>query len=326
MHHFTEFGLSNTKEMLERAEKGHYAVPAFYPISIEQFNAIGDVIIATKTPMILLASPNLFRQLEPAMLSRLAQGLVDRVREAGIPSPIALHLDHGHTYEECVAAIENGFSSVMIDGSLLPFEENIALVKRVVEYAHRHDVSVEAELGILSGDEEDASKAGVETLYTDPNKAIEFIRRSGCDSLAISIGTQHGLVKMKPNPDGSLPELRYDILDAIEKEIPDFPIVLHGSSNIDRRFVEMINEHGGKVAETVGIPDKEISKAATRGVAKVNIATDGWICALAHTRRLLDEHPEAIDSRVFTLKTRAEMKELYLHKINVLGSANHYYE
>lgn len=324
MRAYQELGLENLNEMLHKAYRERYAVPAFYPISIEQFNAIGDAIIETRSPLIILASPNLLRQLEPEMLASLAEGLVRRLRKNGVTSPVALHLDHGHTYEECVHAIESGFSSVMIDGSLLPFEENIALTQKVVAYAHPRGVSVEAELGILSGKEEDKEQAVATSLYTDPEKAVEFIRRSGCDALAVSIGTQHGLVKMKPNPDGTLPELRFDILDQIARKAPCFPLVLHGSSNIDHRFVEMINRYGGHVEETIGIPDKEIEKAAKKAVCKVNIATDGWICALAHTRRILAEHPEAIDSRVFTLKTRDELKQLYLHKINLLGSADRY--
>ena len=193
----------------------------------------------------------------------------------------------------------------------------------MVEYAHERGVTVEAELGILSGKEEDGDDIG-ESYYTDPKKAVEFVERTGCDSLAISIGTCHGLVKMKPNPDGSLPELRYDILDYIEERLPGFPIVLHGSSNIDPQYVEMINRYGGHMEEAVGIPDEQISKASKRAVCKINIATDGWICALANTRRILAENPAAVDSRVFTLKTRPLLKELYRHKIEIMGSANRY--
>ena len=323
MYRYEELGLVNTKEMLGKAYKGGYAVPALYPISVEQFNAIVDAMIEARSPVILLASPNLQSQLEPEMLARLAQGAVDRIHNAGLSLPLALHLDHGKSFEAVKKAVEYGFSSVMIDGSMLPFEENIALTKKVVEYAHPLGVTVEAELGILSGKEEDGDEIG-ESYYTDPIKAVEFVKRTGCDSLAISIGTCHGLVKMKPNPDGSLPELRYDILDTIEKELPGFPIVLHGSSNIDKKFVDMINEYGGKMEETVGIPDEQIQKASKKAVCKINIATDGWICALANTRRILVENPSAIDSRVFTLKTRPLLKELCLHKMEIMGSKNHY--
>ncbi len=323
MYRYEELGLVNSKLVLEKAYREHYAVPALYPISVEQFNAIGDIMIEMRSPIILLASPNLQSQLEPEMLARLAQGLADRVAHAGLSIPLVLHLDHGKSFEACVKAIEGGFSSVMIDGSMLPFEENIALTKRVVEYAHERGVTVEAELGILSGKEEDGDDIG-ESYYTDPKKAVEFVERTGCDSLAISIGTCHGLVKMKPNPDGSLPELRYDILDYIEERLPGFPIVLHGSSNIDPQYVEMINRYGGHMEEAVGIPDEQIFKASKRAVCKINIATDGWICALANTRRILAENPAAVDSRVFTLKTRPLLKELYRHKIEIMGSANRY--
>lgn len=324
MPNFTDYGFVNTREMFLKAEKEHYAIPALYSISLEQTNAICDAIVAKRSPIIFLASPNLLKQLEGEMLARMIQGVIDRIHNAGLRLPVALHLDHGKSYEDCVKAIDCGFSSVMIDGSLLPFEENLALTKKVVEYAHKYDVSVEAELGILSGEEEGEGNVTKETKYTDPKKAIEFIRRSGCDSLAISIGTCHGLVKMKPDKDGKLPPLRYDILSEIETAIPGYPIVLHGSSNIDSKYVNMINEYGGRLEKTVGIPDEEIQKAATLGVAKVNIATDGWIAALANTRRILKEHPEAIDSRVFTIPNRKALYELYLHKIDILGSANRY--
>ncbi|MDD3337547.1 MAG: ketose-bisphosphate aldolase [Lachnospiraceae bacterium] len=321
MYNYKELGLVNTKEMFEKAYYGGYTVPAFNFISIEQMNAIIDAVIETKSPVILLASPNLHRQLGHEMTARVVQAGVDRIKNAGLELPVVLHLDHGMSFEHCVTAVENGFSSIMIDGSALPFEENIALTKKTVEYAHAHDVTVEAELGILSGAEEDGAEGHRESMYTDPGMAEEFIQRSGADSLAISIGTCHGLVKMKPNPDGTLPELRFDILKHIQKNVPGFPIVLHGASNISPEYVKMINQHGGHIEQTVGIPDDQIRKAAKTAVCKVNIATDGWICALANTRRILDENPAAIDSRVFTLKTRPEMKELYLHKIDIMGSA-----
>ena len=319
MYNYKEIGLVNTKEMFEKAYREGYTVPAFNFISIEQMNGIIDAVIEKKSPVILLASPNLHRQLGHEMLIRVVQGGVDRIKHAGLDIPVALHLDHGMSFEHCVTAIENGFSSVMIDGSALPFEENIALTKKVVEYAHAHDVTVEAELGVLSGAEEEGEEGHKESKYTDPVMAEEFIRRSGCDSLAISIGTCHGLVKMPPNPDGTLPELRFDILQHIQNVLPGFPIVLHGASNIAPEYVEMINQNGGHIEQTAGVPDDQISKAAKMAVCKVNIATDGWICALAHTRRILAENPGAVDSRVFTLKIRPLLKDLYMHKINIMG-------
>lgn len=322
MYQYHDLGLVNTREMMKKAYEGGYAIPAFNFVTIEQYSAIIDAIIEKKSPVMLLASPNLHRQLGHEMLARVVQAGVDRIANEGFSIPVALHLDHGMSYDHCVTAIENGFSSVMIDGSALPFEENIALTRKVAEYAHARNVTVEAELGVLSGAEEAGGESHAESLYTDPDMALDFIRRSGADSLAISIGTCHGLVKMRPDASGNLPDLRFDILQKIQQNAPGFPIVLHGASSIPKEFVDMINQYGGHLEETAGIPEPQITKAASMAVCKVNIATDGWICALAHTRRILAENPGAIDSRVFTLKIRPELKKLYLHKIDVMGSAN----
>ncbi len=324
MYDYHDLGFVNTKDMLLKAYKNGYAVPAFYPISIEQMNAITDVIIEKRSPLIVLASSNLEHQLEPEMLVNMVKGALERIRHAGLNIPIALHLDHGKTFEACVEAINNGFSSVMIDGSMLPFEENIALTKKVVEYAHKKGVTVEAELGTLTGVEENEGGEIQTSKYTNPRKAAEFIKRTGCDSLAVSIGTCHGLVKMIPDSNGNLPPLAHDILSEIANLVPNFPLVLHGSSNIDPKYVEMINQHGGNIQKTVGIPDSEIEKAAKGPICKVNIATDGWICALANTRRILDERKDTIDPRVFQLRNREYLKELYAHKIDILGSENRY--
>lgn len=323
MYNYRKLGEVNTKEMFQKAYEEGYAVPAFNFISIEQFNAIIDAVIEKRSPVIFLASPNLHKQLGYEILARLVQSGADRIRNLGLSIPLSLHLDHGMTFEQCVDAVEFGFSSIMIDGSALPFEENVALTKRVSEYAHRHGVTVEGELGVLSGEEEGggSGEEGRESLYTDPKKAEEFIRRTSCDSLAVSVGTCHGLVKIKPGPDGTLPELRYDILKEIMERVPGFPIVLHGASAIEHKFVEMINTYGGHIEAVAGIPEEQVSKAVRLGVCKVNIATDGWISALANTRKILAENPQAIDSRVFTLKNRSLLKEIYLHKIDVMGSA-----
>lgn len=322
MYHYSELGQVNTKLMFQKAYEGGYAIPAFNFVSIEQFNGIMDAVIEKRSPVILLASPNLHKQLGYEMLARIVQSGTDRIRNAGLDIPVALHLDHGMTFAQCVDAVEFGFSSIMIDGSALPFKENAALTKKTVEYAHRHGVTVEAELGVLSGAEEDGDEGHHESLYTDPAMVEEFVGETGCDSLAISIGTCHGLVKIKANPDGSLPELRYDILEDVMRRVPGFPIVLHGASTIEPRFVDMINSYGGHIEAVAGIPEEQVTKAAGMGVCKVNIATDGWISALANTRKILAETPGAIDSRVFTLKNRGLLKEIYLHKIDVMGSAN----
>ncbi|MGX8708928.1 MAG: ketose-bisphosphate aldolase [bacterium] len=320
MYQYNELGFVNTKEMFRKAYDGGYAVPAFNFISIEQLNAIMDACGKKQSPVIFIVSPNLRNQLGYEMIARVAQAGVDRLKNEERGVPVALHLDHGMTYEQCVSAIEGGFSSVMIDGSALPFEENIALTKKVVEYAHRFDVTVEGELGVLSGQEEEGDEKKIAGYYTDPAMVEEFVRRSGVDSLAVSVGTCHGLVKLKPNPDGSLPELRYDLLEDIQRRLPGFPIVLHGASTILPKYVTMINTYGGKLEQAVGIPEDQISKAAKMAVCKVNIASDGWIAALALTRKILAESPAAIDSRVFTLKVRPELAALYEHKIDVMGS------
>ncbi|WP_444644180.1 ketose-bisphosphate aldolase [Caproiciproducens sp. R1] len=322
MYQYNELGFVNTKEMFRKAYDGGYAVPAFNFISIEQLNAIMDACGKKQSPVIFIVSPNLRNQLGYEMIARVAQAGVDRLKNEERGVPVALHLDHGMTYEQCVSAIEGGFSSVMIDGSALPFEENIALTKKVVEYAHRFDVTVEGELGVLSGQEEEGDEKKIAGYYTDPAMVEEFVRRSGVDSLAVSVGTCHGLVKLKPNPDGSLPELRYDLLEDIQRRLPGFPIVLHGASTILPKYVTMINTYGGKLEQAVGIPEDQISKAAKMAVCKVNIASDGWIAALALTRKILAESPAAIDSRVFTLKVRPELAALYEHKIDVMGSEN----
>lgn len=316
--HYQELGFVNTRQMFRDAYARHYAVPALYFISMEQVNAIFDACSELRSPVILLASPNLRAQLGSQMTARVAQAAMERCREAGLPVPTALHLDHGKSYEACVEAIEGGFSSVMIDGSALPFAENVELTRRVIDYAHRYEVTVEAELGAL-GDEH----LGAEHLeYTSPELVERFVRETGVDSLAISVGTSHGMVKRHPNPDGTYPELRYDILAEVDRRLPGFPIVLHGASNLPQDCIDMINRYGGSIQNAAGIPDEQLTKAARMNVCKVNIASDGWVTAMAHTRRILAENPGAIDSRVFTKVTRQELAKLYRHKIAVLGSAD----
>ncbi len=314
---YKDLGFVNTRHMFEQAYGGGYAVPALYFVSIEQVNAIFDACSKDRSPVILLASPNLRAQIGSEMTARVVQAAMERVAAEGKPVEAALHLDHGKSFEACAEAIEGGFSSVMIDGSALPFEENIALTKRVVEYAHRYDVSVEAELGAL-GDEH----LGADHFeYTSPAKAEEFVRATGVDSLAVAVGTIHGLVKRLPNPDGTYPELRFDLLEEMGRRLPGFPFVLHGASNLPAECIDMINQYGGKIAKAEGIPEDQLSRAAAMNVCKVNIASDGWVTAMAHTRRVLAENPEAIDPRVFTKVCRTEMEKLYHHKIEVLHSA-----
>lgn len=317
--HYKEIGLVNTKEIFNKAHTGGYAVPAFNFVCLEQLLAIADAGMETRTPIIIQSSSHVMHDIGNHMVMRMVQAAVERLREKGCMIPVALNLDHGLTFEDCVTCVENGFSSVMIDGSALPFEENIALTKKVVDYAHQYDVCVEGELGTLSGIEEGVSQSN--SKYTDPDKVQEFVKKSGVDSLAISIGSSHGVVKIVPNPDGTLPELRFDILKRIEELIPGFPIVLHGASHIPARFVAMINEHGGNLKNALGIPEDQVKKAASMGVCKVNVASDGWITMTATTRRILDENKEMIDPRKFLKASREEMKKVYINKIvQVLGS------
>ena len=317
---YQSLGLENTQRLLKKAYEGHYAVGAFNFISIEQLNGIFDACVQKRSPVILLGSPKLCRQFEPRMLARMAQAGRERVLEQEVDIPTVLHLDHGLSYDHCVTAIQNGFSSVMIDGSALPFAENVALTRQIVEYAHAYGVTVEGELGVLDT-KESASRYFPQRLYTDPEQAAEFVQKTGVDSLAVAVGTSHGMVKYLPNPDGSYPELRYDILDRLETLLPGFPIVLHGASCLPYKYIEMINRYGGKITHAAGIPDYQIANAVRLAACMVNIASDLWLAALALTRKVLAENPTAIDGRIYSLQVRPELKELYCQKIEILGSA-----
>jgi fructose-bisphosphate aldolase class II len=250
----------------------------------------------------------------------MATACVEIIQSEGLKIPIALHLDHGTSYEECKAAIEGGFSSVMIDGSALPFQENIDLTARVVEYAKKHDVTVEGELGVVSGIEEDIEH--FESRFTDPFAVQEFVEKSGVDSLAISIGTSHGVVKVRIKPGEPVPPLRFDILFEVEKRLPGFPIVLHGSSAIPQKYVDMINRYGGKLDKVQGIPVEQVKEAVKTAVCKINIASDGWITMTATSRKILAENPGIIDPRKFLAPARDAMKEMYVYKMReVFGCA-----
>ena len=264
----------------------------------------------------------------PTILRYMAQGAVEYAKELGCAHPqIVLHLDHGDSFETCKSCIDSGFSSVMIDGSSLPFEENIALTKKVVEYAHQYDVTVEAELGVLAGVEDEV--AAEESHYTKPEEVVEFATKTGCDSLAISIGTSHGAYKFKPEQctrdpkTGKLipPPLAFDVLKAVEQKLPGFPIVLHGSSSVPQEYVDIINKFGGKLPDAVGIPEEQLREAAKSAVCKINIDSDSRLAMTAAIRKHFAEHPEQFDPRQYLSPAREEMKKLYIHKIvNVLGS------
>ncbi len=324
---YKELGLVNTKEMFAKAVKGGYAIPAFNFNTMEQMQAIIQAAVETRSPVIMQVSKGARKYANPTILRFMAQGAVEYAKELGLEHPqIVLHLDHGDSFETCKSCIDTGFSSVMIDGSHLPYEENIALTKQVVEYAHAHDVTVEAELGVLAGVEDEVSAA--ESHYTKPEEVVDFATRSGCDSLAISIGTSHGAYKFTPeqctrNAEGKLvpPPLAFDILKAIEEKLPGFPIVLHGSSSVPQDEVDTINQFGGKIPDAVGIPEEQLREASKSAVCKINIDSDSRLAMTAAIRKHFAEHPDHFDPRQYLTPARDNMKKMYIHKIvNVLGS------
>ena len=325
---YKELGLVNTKEMFAKAVKGGYAIPAFNFNTMEQMQAIVQAAVETKSPVIMQVSKGARKYANPTILRYMAQGAVEYAKELGCAHPqIVLHLDHGDSFETCKSCIDSGFSSVMIDGSSLPFEENIALTKKVVEYAHQYDVTVEAELGVLAGVEDEV--AAEESHYTKPEEVVEFATKTGCDSLATSIGTSHGAYKFKPEQctrdpkTGKLipPPLAFDVLKAVEQKLPGFPIVLHGSSSVPQEYVDIINTFGGKLPDAVGIPEEQLREAAKSAVCKINIDSDSRLAMTAAIRKHFAEHPEQFDPRQYLSPAREEMKKLYIHKIvNVLGS------
>jgi fructose-bisphosphate aldolase, class II len=303
-------GIVNTREMLRNAYAGRYAVPAFNFVCLEQLQAITDACMEARSPFILQCSANVRRTIGPAMVRALAAGSVETMVRAGRLLPMALHLDHGMSVEECTACIDDGFSSVMLDGSALPYEQNVTLSTRIAAYAHDRGVTVEAELGVLSG------------RYTDPERVSDFVGRTGADSLAVSIGTSHGVMKMRATDGGGLPELRFDILERIEHDLPGFPIVLHGASSLPPRYVDTLNRFGGTLKEAQGIPREQVIRAVRSAVRKINIASDGWIAMTSAVRKALAENPSSIDPRTYLAAARREMKELYLRTITeVMGSA-----
>lgn len=327
MTNYKDLGLVNTKDLFEKAIKGGYAIPAYNFNNMEQLQAIIQACVETKSPVILQVSNGARKYADKFFLRNMAKASVEYAHELGYDIPIVLHLDHGNSYELCVDCIENGFSSVMIDGSSLPYDENVALTKKVCDYAHKHGVTVEGELGVLAGVEDEVSAA--ESHYTKPEEVQDFVSKTGVDSLAISIGTSHGRCKFTPeqctrNEDGVLipPPLAFDILEEIEKKLPGFPIVLHGSSSVPVEYVKMIEQYGGKIPDSVGIPEEQLRKAAKSAVCKINIDSDGRLAMTALVRKSLAENPEEFDPRKFLGPARDELKKMYAHKNkNVLGSA-----
>ena len=327
---YKELGLVNTREMFKRAVDGGYAIPAFNFNNLEQLQAIITASSQLKSPVILQVSKGARNYANATLLRYLAEGAVEYAKELGCNHPeIVLHLDHGDSFELCKSCVDMGFSSVMIDGSSLPYEENIALTKKVVEYAHQHDVTVEAELGVLAGVEDEV--VAEESHYTKPEEVIDFATRTGCDSLAISIGTSHGAYKFTPEQctrdpkTGRLvpPPLAFDVLHEIEKKLPGFPIVLHGSSSVPQEYVDIINKFGGNLPNAVGIPEEQLREASKSAVCKINIDSDSRLAYTAGVRETLAEHPDYFDPRQYGKVARNYMIDLYKHKItDVLGSDN----
>jgi len=324
---YKDLGLVNTKEMFKKAMEGKYAVPAYNFNNLEQLQAIITACVETKSPVILQVSSGARKYANQTLLRYLAEGAVKYAEELGYKIPIALHLDHGDTFELCKSCVDSGFSSVMIDGSHHPYEKNIELTAQVVEYAHKYDVTVEGELGVLAGIEDNVVAA--KSVYTDPDQVEDFVKKTGVDSLAISIGTSHGANKFKPEQctrteDGVLvpPPLRFDILEEIERRLPGFPIVLHGASSVNVEAVKIINQYGGKLEDAVGIPEDQLRRAAASSVCKINIDSDGRLAFTAAVRKHFAENPSHFDPRQYLGPARAALIELYKHKnINVLGSA-----
>ena len=325
---YKELGLVNTREMFAKAVEGGYAIPAFNFNNMEQLQAIVKAAVETKSPVILQVSKGARQYANATLLRYMAQGAVEYAKELGCAKPeIVLHLDHGDTFETCKSCIDAGFSSVMIDGSHLPYEENIALTKQVVEYAHQFDVTVEGELGVLAGVEDEVSSD--HHTYTNPEEVIDFATRTGCDSLAISIGTSHGAYKFTPeqctiDPEtGRMvpPPLAFDVLKAVEEKLPGFPIVLHGSSSVPQEEVETINKYGGALKAAIGIPEEWLRESAKSAVCKINIDSDSRLAMTAAVRKVFVEKPAEFDPRKYLGPARDSMERMYKHKIiNVLGS------
>ena len=328
MVNYKDLGLVTTREMFAKAVEGGYAIPAFNFNTMEQMQAIVQAAVETKSPVIMQVSKGARNYANATILRYMAQGAVEYAKELGCENPqIVLHLDHGDSFDMCKDCIDSGFSSVMIDGSHLPYDENVALTKKVVEYAHQFDVTVEGELGVLAGVEDEVVAA--ESHYTKPEEVEDFVSKTGCDSLAISIGTSHGAHKFTPEQctlvNGVLvpPPLAFDVLAEIEKKLPGFPIVLHGSSSVPQDEVATINQYGGQLKAAIGIPEEQLRQASKSAVCKINIDSDSRLAMTAAVRKVFAENPAEFDPRKYLGPARDNMKKMYEHKIiNVLGSDN----
>lgn len=308
--------LVTTTEMFQKAYAGGYAIGAFNVNNMEIVQGITEACSEQKSPVILQVSKGARAYANHTYLVKLVEAAIIENPDL----PIALHLDHGPDFETCKACIDGGFTSVMIDGSSLSFEENIALSKKVVEYAHDHGVVVEAELGTLAGIEDDVNVSAEDSSYTRPEDVQEFVERTGCDSLAIAIGTSHGAYKFKPGTD---PKLRFDILEEVSQRLPGFPIVLHGSSSVPQEFVNIVNKYGGNMPGAIGVPEEQLRKAAGMAVCKINIDSDIRLAMTATIRQYMAEHPDHFDPRQYLKPARQAVKDMVAHKlVHVLGSNN----
>ena len=304
-----------TKEMFKKAYDGGYAVGAFNVNNMEIIQGITEAAGELKAPVILQVSKGARSYANHTYLVKL----VEAAAQENPDIPIALHLDHGDSFELCKSCIDGGFTSVMIDASSKPFAENIALTRKVVEYAHDHGAVVEAELGTLAGVEDDVVVEHGAEMFTRPEEVEEFVSKTGCDSLAIAIGTSHGAYRFKP---GTKPQLRFDVLEECQKRLPGFPIVLHGASSVPQNFVEEINRFGGSMPGAIGIPEEQLAQAAQLAVCKINIDSDIRLAMTASVRKYMAEHPDHFDPRQWLKPARAAVKEMVTHKIvNVLGCA-----
>ncbi|MGL4402944.1 MAG: class II fructose-1,6-bisphosphate aldolase [Fusobacteriaceae bacterium] len=319
-YNYKELGLSNTREMFVKANKEGYAVPAFNFNNMEMMLAIVEACAEMGSPVILQCSTGALKYMGKEVAPLLAKAAVDHARAMGSDIPVALHLDHGPDLEAVKTCIEAGFSSVMIDGSHHNFEDNIRISKEVVEYAHKHDVTVEGELGVLKGIEDDV--VADDHQFTRPEEVEEFVKRTGVDSLAIAIGTSHGAHKFKPGED---PKLRLDILVECERRLPGFPIVLHGSSEVPAKYIEMMRTYGGEISDAMGIPASELRGGAKSGVAKINVDTDGRLAFTSGIRKVLATNPKEFDPRKYLGAAKEEMKAYYKTKVvDVFGSEGAY--
>ncbi len=308
--------LVTTKEMFEKAYNGKYAIGAFNVNNMEIIQGITEAASELKSPVILQVSKGAREYANHTYLVKLVEAAIKLYPDI----PIALHLDHGDSFELCKSCIDGGFTSVMIDKSSASFEENVEVTKQVVEYAHAHGVVVEAELGTLAGIEDEVKVEEGKQSYTDPNMVEEFVTKTKCDSLAIAIGTSHGAYKFKP---GTKPQLRFDILEEVSKRIPGFPIVLHGASSVPQEFVKMINEYGGNMPDAIGVPEDQLRHAAELSVCKINIDSDIRLAMTGNIRKYFAEHPDHFDPRQYLKPARAAVKAMVAHKIkDVLGSDN----